>query len=99
MMVSLLLMRFGNVARQKVSQLYNGIVPVSENWNYSEKGCRSGSENILAYNVSKSTLTVYLPDQSIKATGTAVIVCPGGSFCILTVTHKGGEVACCLSKN
>ncbi len=43
-------------------------------------------------NVSQPTLTVYLPDPAI-ATGTAVIVCPGGAYHLLAFEHEGVEVA------
>jgi len=40
----------------------------------------------------RPTLTVYLPARN-KATGTAVIVCPGGGYGFLAVGHEGQEVA------
>lgn len=43
-------------------------------------------------NVSKPTLTVYLPDPEV-ATGTGIIVCPGGGFHFLSVDHQGIDVA------
>jgi len=43
-------------------------------------------------NVSYPTLTAYLPDPTI-ATGTAVIVCPGGAYHFLAFEHEGTEVA------
>ena len=41
---------------------------------------------------SNSTLTPYLPERS-KATGTGVIIAPGGAFVALTVGLEGREVA------
>lgn len=38
------------------------------------------------------TLTVYLPDPA-KATGTAVIICPGGGYSILATSHEGYDMA------
>jgi acetyl esterase/lipase len=43
-------------------------------------------------NVSRPTLTAYLPDPAI-ATGTAVIVCPGGAYHGLAFEIEGSEVA------
>lgn len=40
----------------------------------------------------RPTLTVHLPDPS-KATGTGVIVCPGGGYTILVADHEGQQVA------
>ncbi len=43
-------------------------------------------------NVSEPTLTVYLPDPAI-ATGTGVIVAPGGGFHMLSIENEGVAVA------
>jgi acetyl esterase/lipase len=45
----------------------------------------------------RPTLTVYLP-PSDKATGTAVVVCPGGGYGHLAVGHEGKEPAEFLNK-
>jgi acetyl esterase/lipase len=37
-------------------------------------------------------LTVYLPDSKV-ATGTGVVVCPGGAFHFLAIDHEGHDVA------
>jgi len=44
------------------------------------------------YDVSVPTLTWY-PAPAKKATGTAVIVCPGGAFKRLAIDHEGHDVA------
>jgi acetyl esterase/lipase len=79
-------------AQKKVIQLYNGAAPGSENWTYNEQVYKPGTNEELIYNVSHPTLTVYPADAS-KATGTAVIVCPGGGFYILAIKHEGRDVA------
>ena len=84
-------------AQQKVIQLYNGAAPGSENWTYSEKEYKPGTNEALIYNVSHPTLTVY-PADAGTATGTAVVVCPGGGFYILAATHEGTDVAHWLNK-
>ncbi|GAB3793567.1 hypothetical protein GCM10028819_05440 [Spirosoma humi] len=43
-------------------------------------------------NVSVPTLTVYLPSKN-KATGAAVMICPGGGYGILAASHEGSDVA------
>jgi acetyl esterase/lipase len=43
-------------------------------------------------NVSVPTLTPYLPAKD-KATGAAVMICPGGGYWILAAEHEGSEVA------
>lgn len=40
-------------------------------------------------NVTDPTITVYQP---AKPTGTAVLVCPGGGYNILAISHEGSEV-------
>lgn len=79
-------------AQQKVIQLYNGSAPGSESWTYSEKEYNPDNKETLIYNVSHPTLTVY-PANPLLATGTAIIVCPGGGFFILAYTHEGTDVA------
>ena len=67
-------------AQQKVIQLYSGVAPGSENWNWDEKENDKNLWNTkIVYNVSHPTLTVFIPDVS-AANGTAVIICPGGAF-------------------
>ncbi|HEX5417109.1 MAG TPA: alpha/beta hydrolase [Chloroflexota bacterium] len=43
-------------------------------------------------NISRPTLSVYLPDPT-KATGTGVVVAPGGAFHFLAIEHEGTMVA------
>ncbi|MBX3254610.1 MAG: alpha/beta hydrolase [Chitinophagaceae bacterium] len=43
-------------------------------------------------NISRPTLTVFLPDAS-KANGTAVVICPGGGYAIVAAGHEGYDVA------
>src|SRR5262245_39762064 len=43
-------------------------------------------------NISRPTLAIYLPPKE-KATGTAVVVCPGGGYGINAIKHEGTDVA------
>jgi len=47
-------------------------------------------------NVTRPTITVYEPDPA-KATGTAVVICPGGGYNILAMDLEGEEVAAWLN--
>ncbi len=47
-------------------------------------------------NVTKPTLTVYLPDKA-KATGTAMLICPGGGYWDLYWEVEGTQVAAWLN--
>lgn len=97
LIASLLFVKPGASAQQKVIQLYNGAAPGSESWTYSEQEYKPGTNEALIYNVSHPTLTVY-PADAGTATGTAVIVCPGGGFYILAARHEGTDVAHWLNK-
>jgi len=54
------------------------------------KGSSDGIDRVLG--VVRPTITVYLPDPA-KATGSAVIICPGGGYWILAMGHEGYDVA------
>lgn len=85
-------------AQQKVIPLYNGAAPGSENWNWNEAESDQNMFNMkVVYNVTTPTLTVFMPDKSV-ATGTAVVVCPGGGFHILSINSEGNDVANWLVK-
>ncbi len=80
-------------AQQKVVKLYSDKAPGSEAWAWQEKEQFAKIFNTqVVYNVSQPTLTVYPADPS-KATGTAVIIAPGGAFHILSINSEGTEVA------
>jgi len=78
-------------AQQKAIPLYNGAAPGSESWTYNEQQYTPMGTPIV-YDVSHPTLTAYLPDPAI-ATGTGVIICPGGGFYILSIRDEGTDVA------
>ena len=75
----------------EVMKLYEGVAPGSETWTHPE-GQTGADGNIVYYNVSSPEMTVYLPDPSV-ATGAAMVVCPGGAFCLLSYTTEGTMVA------
>ena len=52
--------------------------------------------SVFARNVTVATLTPFLPDPA-KATGTAVIVAPGGGFRTLSMENEGWDVAKALA--
>lgn len=61
-------------------------------WNQPEDETALPSGLKVVRNVSRPTLTAFLPDPSI-ANGTAVIVCPGGAYHFLAYDHEGIQVA------
>ncbi len=71
--------------------LWPGTPPGSEAWKQPEiTAGNAGNRRIM--NVSRPALTAYLPDPS-AATGTAVIIAPGGGFVWLSIDSEGHDVA------
>jgi acetyl esterase/lipase len=58
----------------------------SENWSLFD------NKHYVVRNVTRPTLTAYLPDPA-KATGAAVVVAPGGAFMLLAIGPEGWDVA------
>ena len=88
----------GNKTRQfqaftgtpKVINVWPGVAPGAEEWKQNETTLGSGPMQRIV-NVTTPTLTAYLPEPA-KATGTAVIIAPGGGFIFLgTDTHEVAE--------
>lgn len=71
--------------------IYDGVAPGSENWTHKEVRS-TGPGEITIRNVIQPTLTAFLPEPA-TATGTAVIVCPGGGFRFLSWENEGTIVA------
>ena len=79
--------------------LYEGVAPGSEEWR-GEEVCSVGSppfDDGMVRNVVRPTLTPVLPDRSI-ATGTGVLICPGGGYFALAIDHEGMDVAAWLAE-
>ncbi len=78
---------------QQVISLYEGKPKGSENWTWSEQSSTQNRFNTeVIYNVAQPTMTAYLPSKE-TATGTAVVVAPGGAFHTLSINSEGVEVA------
>jgi acetyl esterase/lipase len=77
-------------AAPKVINIWPGVAPGSEQWKQKEATLGSGPMQRIV-NVTTPTLTAYLP-AAATATGTAVIIAPGGGFIFLgTDTHEIAE--------
>lgn len=84
----------GSINAQQIVKLYEGKIPGSKPApaDYTEVS-PVGSDGITrTAKVTDPTLIVYLPAKE-KATGTAVIICPGGGYGILAIDHEGFNVA------
>ena len=78
---------------QKVIPLYESKPKGSENWEWAEQTSTKNIFNTeVVYNVVQPTITVFLPPKDL-ATGTAIVVAPGGAFHILSINSEGIDVA------
>ncbi len=71
--------------------LYPGVAPGSEGATQVEAWMTAPGD-LVARNVTKPTITPYLPPKG-KATGAAVVVAPGGGFVVLSMGREGYDVA------
>src|SRR3954470_18509351 len=72
----------------KVVPLYDGVAPGSEKWQQRErelKDPKTGQRMVA--NVVKPTLTVVRSADG-KADGSAVVICPGGGFAVLSLDSE-----------
>lgn len=75
---------------QQVVQLWPDKAPGSENWTFAEQDTPRAQGGTHIADVTVPTLTVYLPPRA-KATGTAVVIAPGGGMVGLEVpTYDSG---------
>jgi acetyl esterase/lipase len=74
--------------------------PGSEGWSQQEKDYEFDKPwtHRVTRNVTNPTLTVFLPEPAV-ATGTGVVVCPGGAHHFLAVDHEGYDVARWLNEH
>jgi acetyl esterase/lipase len=81
------------VESSEVLKLWPGVAPGSEQARHVEKESRNpfGKDSV-ARNVVSPTLAVYLPSAE-TATGTGVIIAPGGGFRFLSMNSEGHDVA------
>jgi hypothetical protein len=79
-------------AQQPVIPLYTGVAPGSENAKQKEVSFVNPDKQTRIRNVTRPTLTAYLPEGS-KANGTAIIVAPGGGFMHLAMEKEGTDMA------
>lgn len=81
----------GAVRSQQTVNVWSGIAPGSENWTQKEKVIENTPVGTVVMNVVTPTLTAYLPEKS-KATGTGVIIAPGG-YCVALAISQEGDAA------
>src|SRR5262249_19240140 len=79
-------------SRSQVVNVWDGPAPGSEHWTQKERIADNTPIGSVVFNVVTPTLTAYLPDRA-KATGTGVIIAPGGAFVALAIDLEGINVA------
>jgi acetyl esterase/lipase len=72
--------------------IWPGPAPGSETWTQKETTVVDTPVGTVVFNVVTPTLTAYLPEKA-NATGTAVIIAPGGAFVALAIDLEGRDVA------
>jgi acetyl esterase/lipase len=72
--------------------VWPGVAPGSERWTQQERVIENTPVGTVLFNVVTPTLTAYLPARD-KATGTGVIIAPGGAFVAITISLEGDTVA------
>lgn len=82
---------------QTYINLYPGTVPNSISGPNQEIHAANASVDSLTSKVSVPGLTIFLPTKEI-ATGTAVIICPGGGYGTLLIKREGSDVARAFNK-
>lgn len=83
-------------AQQQTIKIWPGVAPGSENWSEPETVMR-GTDTDRVANVVTPTLIAYLPEKS-KATGTGIIIAPGGGFSYLAIDKEGHRLASWLQE-
>ena len=89
---------FMNMKIHTVIPLYDGHIPNSksnqnlENFRFEKGGV------LIVSKVSRPDLSLFLPPRD-KATGAAVIICPGGGYVNLAMGYEGTDVAERLNKS
>ena len=92
--LSLVFFVTGHAMSQTVIPLYTGAIPGAKPIpaNFKEIADQGADGVLRVSKVTAPTLTAYLPAKD-KATGTAVIICPGGGYGILAMSHEGYAIA------
>ncbi len=86
-----LLMACGVCAQPSVN-IWPGKAPGSEHWTWQEQTFANTPMGTIVENVVSPTLTVYLPAPG-KATGTGIIIAPGGACIALVMDREGRDAA------
>ena len=81
-----------NMEAQQTIALHEGNVPNSKSYKTKERWEPQDNGDTLVRLISQPTLSVFLPEKE-KATGAAVIICPGGGYWVNSMVKEGFAVA------
>jgi acetyl esterase/lipase len=81
-----------SIARAQTVNLWPSVAPGSESWKQKEITIDNTPVGTVIMDVVTPTVTAYLPDPA-KATGTGVIIAPGGAFLALTISLEATDAA------
>jgi acetyl esterase/lipase len=79
-------------AAAQTVDIWPGVAPGSEHWTQKERVIENTPVGTVIFNVVTPTLTAYLPERS-KATGTGIILAPGGAFVALAIDLEANTIA------
>jgi acetyl esterase/lipase len=79
-------------AHAQTVNLWPGAAPGSASWTQKEVTVENTPVGTVILNIVTPTLTAYLPERA-KATGTGIIIAPGGAFVALAISLEGTDLA------
>jgi acetyl esterase/lipase len=77
---------------QTTVKIWPGVAPGSERWTQQERTFTNTPVGTVIQNVVTPTLTAYLPPKD-KATGTGIVIAPGGAFVALAIDLEANQLA------
>lgn len=90
--ITLALVCAADLSAQQTINVWPGVAPGSESWKQKEIVIENTPVGTVIMDVVTPTITAYLPDPA-KATGTGVIIAPGGAFLALTISLEATDAA------
>jgi acetyl esterase/lipase len=91
-LLALSFLPFCSIASGQEMPLYGDNIPNSKPTAIEERSEITPDKQLFIYQVSKPTLSVFLPPPKI-ANKTAVVICPGGGYYFVSASHEGADVA------
>jgi len=93
MALGLIVLSFKSMAQNEVISLWpEGKVPNNKANSVEEKSVTDASGILRISGVTVPTIAAYIAPKE-KATGAAVMICPGGGYGILAASHEGSDLA------